>query len=371
MSDDADPGPEAGGDGTGDGGRDGNRDGEGDGERGEGVDEAGDGETERAGMTYTDAGVDVAESEAAVEALAGAVSGLADTTEYAGLVDIGDRYLGLTTDGVGTKVLVAAALDDYSTIGIDCVAMNVNDLVAAGVAPVAFVDYLALDDPDEDLTAEIGEGLARAADEAGVALVGGETAVLPEVVDGFDLAGTCAGLATEADLLPGEATAGDALVGFPSSGIHSNGLTLARQAATTDHEYADPFPGEGSDSVGEALLEPTRLYTYLLGELRARETHAAAHVTGGGWTNLSRMGEYRYEVTDPFDAQPVFEFVREAGNVDDEEMHRTFNMGTGFVAALPESEAESLADATDGRVIGRVAEGGNEGEGVAVRGLEL
>jgi phosphoribosylformylglycinamidine cyclo-ligase len=326
-----------------------------------------DGEQDPEGMTYADAGVDVAESEAAVEALAGAVSGLADTTEYAGLVDVGDRYLGLTTDGVGTKLLVAAALGDYSTIGIDCVAMNVNDLVAAGVEPVAFVDYLALDDADEALTAEIGEGLARAADEAGVALVGGETAILPEVVDGFDLAGTCAGLASADDLFPGEAAVGDALVGFPSSGIHSNGLTLARQAATADGEYDDEFPGPGYDTVGEALLEPTRLYTYLLGALRARETHAAAHVTGGGWTNLSRMGEFRYEVTDPFDAQPVFEFVRKAGNVADEEMHRTFNMGTGFVAALPASDAESLAEATDGRVIGRVA----EGEGVAIRGLEL
>jgi len=317
-------------------------------------------------MTYADAGVDIDASEQAVEALAGAVSGLGDTTEYAGLVDIGEQYLGLATDGVGTKLLVAEALDDYSTIGIDCMAMNVNDLVASGVEPVAFVDYLAVDEPEEEMTEAIGAGLARAAEAAGVALVGGETAVLPEVISGFDLAGTAAGLATEEDLFDGEARAGDAIVGFPSSGVHSNGLTLARQAATKNHEYTDPFPGS-EESIGQVLLEPTRLYTYLLPELRAHETHAAAHVTGGGWTNLSRMGTFRYEITDPFDAQPVFEFVQSEGNVSDEEMHRTFNMGTGFVAALPEDDAESLAAATDGEIIGRV----EAGEGVAVRGLEL
>ncbi len=318
-------------------------------------------------MTYAGAGVDIDASEEAVAALAGAVSGLGDTTEYAGLVDIGERYLGLATDGVGTKLLVAEALEDYSTIGIDCMAMNVNDLVASGVEPVAFVDYLAVDEPDDSMTEAIGTGLAAAAEAANVALVGGETAVLPEVIDGFDLAGTAAGLATEADLFDGEAEVGDALVGFPSSGIHSNGLTLARQAATKNHDYTDPFPGAEDASIGDVLLEPTRLYTYLLDGLRARDTHAAAHITGGGWTNLSRMGDFRYEITDPFDAQPVFEFVQEEGNVSDEEMHRTFNMGTGFVAALPEGDAESLADATDGEIIGHV----EAGDSVGVRGLEL
>jgi phosphoribosylformylglycinamidine cyclo-ligase len=318
-------------------------------------------------MTYAGSGVDIDASEEAVEALAGAVSGLADTTEYAGLVDIGECYLGLATDGVGTKLLVAEALGDYSTIGVDCMAMNVNDLVASGVEPVAFVDYLAIEEPDDAMTEEIGAGLARAAEAAGVALVGGETAVLPEVIDGFDLAGTAAGLADEEDLFDGEARAGDAVVGFPSSGIHSNGLTLARRAATKNHEYTDPFPGHESTSIGEVLLEPTRLYTYLLDDLHAHETHAAAHVTGGGWTNLSRMGEFRYEITNPFDAGPVFDFVQEEGNVSDGEMHRTFNMGTGFVAALPPEEATSLAGTTDGEIIGRV----EEGEAVAVRGLEL
>jgi len=319
-------------------------------------------------LTYAEAGVDIEASEAATSALVGAVGNI-DESEYAGLLDVGDRYLALATDGVGTKLLVAEALGDYSTVGIDCIAMNANDLVASGVEPVAFVDYLAVDEPTEAFSEQVGEGLAAGAEEAGVALVGGETAVMPEVIKGLDLAGACVGLAPKDAVFPGEAEVGDALVGFPSSGIHSNGLTLAREAATREYDYDDPFPldAEGEKSVGEVLLEPTRIYTSLLDHLRDREVHAAAHVTGGGWTNLSRMGAFRYEVTDPFDAQPVFEFVQREGSVSDEEMHRTFNMGTGFVVALPEDDARSLADETDGRIIGEV----REGDSVAIRGLEL
>jgi phosphoribosylformylglycinamidine cyclo-ligase len=327
-------------------------------------------------LTYADAGVDIEDSEAATAALVGAVSDVADTTEYAGIVDMGDRYLALATDGVGTKLLVAEALSDYATVGIDCVAMNVNDLVAAGVEPAAFVDYLAVDEPDEQREGELGEGLAAGAEEAGVALVGGETAVMPEVVMDFDLAGTVAGLATDEDLLPGEAQAGDALVGFPSSGIHSNGLTLAREAANREGGFDEPFPGDGYDTVGEALLEPTRIYAYLSDALHEYDAHAAAHVTGGGWTNLERMGEFRYEVTDPLPVHDVFDFVQDAGNVSDEEMHRTFNMGTGFVVALDPADADGLIDATDGELVGIVGATAESATGeaagsVEIRGLSL
>ncbi|WP_128478412.1 phosphoribosylformylglycinamidine cyclo-ligase [Halorussus pelagicus] len=323
--------------------------------------------TEDEELTYADAGVDIEASEAATAALVGAVGDI-DESEYAGLLDIGDRYLALATDGVGTKLLVAEALGDYSTVGIDCIAMNANDLVASGVEPVAFVDYLAVDEPSEEFSEQVGDGLAAGAEEADIALVGGETAVMPEVIKGLDLAGACVGLTPKDAVFPGEAEVGDALVGFPASGIHSNGLTLAREAATRDHEYTDPFPlGDGEESIGEVLLEPTRIYTYLLDHLRDREVHAGAHVTGGGWTNLSRMGEFRYEIADPFDAHPIFQFVQEEGNIGDEEMHRTFNMGTGFVVALPPDEAETLADETDGRIVGEV----REGDCVAIRGLEL
>ena len=318
------------------------------------------------GLTYAEAGVDIEASEAATAALVGAVG--ESEGDYAGLLDIGDRYLALATDGVGTKLLVAEALGDYSTVGVDCIAMNANDLVAAGVRPVAFVDYLAVDEPDEEFAEQVGEGLAAGATEAGLELVGGETAVMPEVVKGLDLAGTCAGLAAKDAVFEGRAEPGDALVGFRSSGIHSNGLTLARKAATRNHEYADSFPdGDGERTVGETLLEPTRIYAHLLDPMRAHGIRAAAHVTGGGWTNLERLGGNRYVVDDPFDPHPVFEFVRREGDVSDEEMHRTFNMGTGFVAAAAPDGAEALAEATDGRVIGRV----ESGEGVEIRGLTL
>ena len=312
-------------------------------------------------LTYAGAGVDIDASEAATAALVGAAG--ESEGDYAGLVDIGDQYLALATDGVGTKLLVAEALDDYSTVGIDCIAMNANDLVAAGVEPVAFVDYLAVDEPDEGTAADLGTGLAVGAERAGVALVGGETAVMPEVVRGLDIAGTCAGLAKEDDLF-GEARIGDALVGVPSSGIHSNGLTLAREAATRNGDYDDSFP-DSEKTIGEVLLEPTRIYTDL--PLHDHATHAAAHVTGGGWTNLTRMGSHRYEITDPLPVPPVFEFVAERGGVAREELYRTFNMGMGFVAALDPDDAAALADATDGQVVGRVA----EGTGVAVDELEL
>ncbi|WP_394742590.1 phosphoribosylformylglycinamidine cyclo-ligase [Natronococcus roseus] len=317
-------------------------------------------------LTYADTGVDIEASEDATAALLEAF-GSDLTTEYAGLLDIGDRYLALATDGVGTKLLVAEAIEDFSTIGIDCIAMNVNDLVAAGVEPVAFVDYLAIDEPDDDLTNEIGEGLAVGLEEADLTLLGGETAVMPEVVTGFDLAGTCAGLTGKDEILEGEAAVGDALVGFPSNGIHSNGLTLAREAVTRDHEYADSFPLNPEVSIGEELLRPTRIYTDLLEPMRDHDVRAAAHVTGGGWTNLSRMGERRYVIDDPLPAQPIFEFVQEEGDVSDEEMHRTFNMGTGFVVALPADRTESLVAETDGQVIGRVG----EGNAVEIRDLTL
>jgi phosphoribosylformylglycinamidine cyclo-ligase len=322
------------------------------------------------GLTYAQAGVDVADSAAATAALVGATGDFEG--EFAGLVDIGDRYLALATDGVGTKLLVAAAVDEYSTVGIDCIAMNVNDLVAQGVEPVAFVDYLAVETPDAETAERLGEGLREGGKRAGVALVGGETAVMPEVIEGLDIAGACAGLAPKDALLPGQARPGDVLVGWPSSGIHSNGLTLAREAVTREHAYMDPFPPDPDRTVAEALLEPTRMYADLLGPLRAHETHAAAHVTGGGWTNLARMGACRYEVTDPFDPQPVFGFVQRAGGVSDAEMHRTFNMGTGFVAAVDPDAADAVVEATaDGRRLGRVTEADTDEGVVEIRGLEL
>ena len=189
---------------------------------------------------------------------------------------------------------------------------------------------------------------------------------MPEVVRRLDLAGACVCVAGPDDPIEGPPEPCDRLVGVRSSGIHSNGLTLAREAVTRAGDYDDPFPLDPDRTVGEALLEPTRIYTDLLGPARDHAT-GAAHVTGVGWTNLERMGERRYEVTDPFDPQPVFDHVQACGGVSDAEMYRTFNMGTGVVLAARAETADDLAAAVDGRVVGRVA----EGTGVSVAGVEL
>ncbi|MFW6153257.1 MAG: phosphoribosylformylglycinamidine cyclo-ligase, partial [Halobacteriota archaeon] len=285
----------------------------------------------------------------------------------AGAIEVDGLRIGLTTDGVGTKLLVAQALDRYDTIGIDCIAMNVNDLVAEGLRPIGFVDYLALPEPDESLMAEIGIGLAAGANRADVELLGGETAIIPEVVRTFDLAGSAIGVA-DVDAGPsGEVTPGNVLVGIPSTGIHSNGLTLARKAIERSHEYADPFPDEPTRSIGEVLLEPTRIYTDVVPCFDRFDVHACAHVTGGGLRNVARMGPFRYVVDDPPAVPPIFPFVQSCGDIDDEEMYATFNMGLGFVLAVDAEEADDVAEACGGDVIGAV----EAGDGVSIDGLEL
>jgi len=317
-------------------------------------------------MDYAEAGVDIDESEQAVAALAARVAG--GGGEYAGTFEHAGEALALTTDGVGTKILVAEAVGDYSTIGVDCVAMNTNDLVAMNVEPLAFVDYLVVEEPDDDVSAEIGEGLAEGADRAGVPVVGGETAVMPDVVDGVDLAGSCVG-AANGDVIDGSGVRpGDALVGIPSNGVHSNGLTLARKALTDNEteRYHETVPYSDA-TVGEELLEPTRVYTSPLEAAREHDVHGMAHITGGGFTNLERLADARFVVDDPLPTQPVFDLIADRGDVERDEMLRTFNMGTGFVLVVPDDEAEDAAATVDGRVIGRVEEGG----GVEVDGVEL
>ncbi|MFW6448540.1 MAG: phosphoribosylformylglycinamidine cyclo-ligase [Halobacteriota archaeon] len=318
------------------------------------------------GLTYAEAGVDIGASEAATEALIEAV-GEAAPGDYAGHLEVDGLRIGLTTDGVGTKLLVAEALDRYDTIGIDCVAMNVNDLVAEGLRPVGFVDYLALEAPDEALTEAIGVGLAEGARRAGVALLGGETAVMPEVIDTLDLAGAAVGVAQAHEHRPGTAAVGDVIVGLPSSGIHSNGLTLARRAIEESYAYDDAFPPDPDRTVGEELLEPTRIYTGATHAIRRFDVSACAHVTGGGFTNLQRMGANRYVIDDPLPVPEVFHVVAEAGGVPEAELYRTFNMGMGFALAVDPGDAVEVADALDGQIVGSV----ESGEGVVVGELEV
>ena len=337
-------------------------------------------------LSYRDAGVDVDEEARNVKAL---VSALTPTREgrmgepiplpggYAGLVRFGDHALALCTDGVGSKLELARAMGRFDTVGIDCIAMNVNDAICVGAEPIAFVDYLAVEKHDEEFMRQVGQGLARAAELADVSIIGGETATLPGIVRGFDLAGTCLAVAPEDQIITGKKVRpGDAIIGVSSHGLHSNGYTLVRRLVEQEGLKLDePFPGYGLErhTVGDVLLEPTRLYVRLVRALLDSDVdiHAIAHVTGGGLLNLPRMNEgLRYSIQSPLEPQGVYKWIQQAGNVETKEMYRTFNMGMGLSVVVDEADTKQALD-----VIKQTTKddapmlvAGNQGEGPRIVG---
>lgn len=332
--------------------------------------------------TYAEAGVDQDEKGAHIRALVSALTyrrrglgrPLTRIGHFTGLVDFGSYALSLCTDGVGTKLLVASEMRKWDTVGIDCVAMNVNDMICAGAEPVAFVDYVAIADYDREMARQIGVGLNRGARLANVSIVGGEVAVLPEIVRGFDLAGTCFGLVKKRDIVTGRSTrAGDVIVGLPSSGIHSNGLTLARRvlrdAALT---IFDPVGG-GGQRWGPALLEPTAIYVRpVLRALRRADVHGMAHVTGGGLRNLARLkGSVEFAITDPFEPSLLFRELQALGGIEDREMYQTFNMGMGFAIVCPADDAKKVLRALRPDVKGKVVGEVRKGHGVSLEPLGI
>jgi phosphoribosylformylglycinamidine cyclo-ligase len=299
---------------------------------------------------YARAGVSQDEADASVAALVAALAGSGGESRqvlasghYANVVRIDDRTgIALTTDGVGTKLLVAEQLGRWDTVGIDCVAMNVNDVICIGAEPLAMLDYLAVDRADRAVAAQIGEGLARGAELAGIEIVGGELAQLGEIVNGLDLAGSCFGLVALDSLVTGSAIeAGDPVIGLPSSGLHSNGYTLARSTLSEipldDERLGRPL--------GEVLLEPTQIYVKPVIELLRSEVdvRGLAHITSGGLGNLLRLEtESGFEIDDPLPVPPIFELIKELGEVSDEEMREVFNLGCGFCCVVA-AEGESAA----------------------------
>jgi phosphoribosylformylglycinamidine cyclo-ligase len=247
-------------------------------------------------------------------------------------------------------VIVAEQTGRFDTIGIDCVAMNVNDVICIGAEPVALVDYLAVEQSDPEILSAIATGLARGAQDAGVEIPGGELAVLPEVVRGhpspygFDIVGTCFGTVALDQMVTGESrTVGDAVIGLPASGIHSNGYTLARHALEPLGFDARP-PELGGASVADALLEPTVIYVRAVLDLlrSAIPVKALAHITGGGVLNLLRFpGDVGYEIDRPLPVPGVFDLIAAQADVPPEEMYDVFNMGCGFVAVVPDEHAEA------------------------------
>jgi phosphoribosylformylglycinamidine cyclo-ligase len=257
---------------------------------------------------------------------------------YASVIRLDERLgIALSTDGVGTKLLVAEQLGRFDTVGIDCVAMNVNDVICVGAEPLAMLDYIAIEQADPETCEQIGVGLARGAELAGVEIPGGELAQLGDMVRGFDVAGACFGTVDLDAIVDGSAVQpGDPVIGLPSSGIHSNGYTLAR-AALEGIALDDDPEGRLGRPLGEMLLEPTEIYVKPVLELLRSEVdvRGLAHITSGGLGNLLRLAaEVGYEIDDPLPVPPVFELIRERGGVGDNEMHDVFNMGCGFCCVV-------------------------------------
>ncbi len=259
--------------------------------------------------------------------------------------------IALATDSVGSKVIVAELTGRFDTIGIDCVAMNVNDLICVGAEPLALLDYIAVEQADPAILGELAVGLRVGAEAAGVEIPGGEVCQVPEVIrghpspHGFDLVGSAFGTVVLDDIVDGSACApGDALIGLPASGVHSNGLTLARRALLDDGGLAlDERPAElGGASVADALLEPTVIYVRAaLALLRSGiPVHGLAHITGGGLLNLLRIGEgIGYEIASPLPVTPVFGLIASLGEVSAAEMWEVFNMGCGFCVTVAAEHA--------------------------------
>jgi len=273
----------------------------------------------------------------------------------------------LHTDGVGTKVLVAEACRKYDTIGIDCVAMNVNDIVCLGAEPLALVDYLALEKARPGLVAEVMRGLQRGAKEAGVAIVSGETAIMPDVVRGFDLAATVVGLVRKNRTITGDQIEpGDVVLGLRSSGIHSNGLTLARSLLLRD---------KAKPKVLRELLRPTRIYVKPILKLLSAglEIHGLAHITGGAYSKLKRLGT-RADVGFLLNSLPkpdwIFQLIQSKGRISDREMYRTFNMGVGFLIICTRKAATRVTKSLpEAKLVGVVTD--SLGVTVSIDGREV
>jgi phosphoribosylformylglycinamidine cyclo-ligase len=274
---------------------------------------------------------------------------------FGGLFRLGggwrDPVLVASTDGVGTKLKVAFALDRHDTIGIDCVAMCVNDVVVQGAEPLFFLDYLATGKLSPEQAEAVVKGIADGCEQAGCALIGGETAEMPGMYPPgeYDVAGFCVGVAERERLIPAETIcSGDLLIGLASSGLHSNGYSLARKVLLDDHKlpFDEKVPG-GSQTLGEALLEPTRIYVKTLLSLRSRfEIKGAAHITGGGLVeNVPRVlpeGCRAMVDRNTWEVPPVFHWIAELGALSEEDLFRTFNMGVGMVLIVPADEANRV-----------------------------
>lgn len=338
------------------------------------------------GATYRDAGVDIDAGERAVDLMKAAVKSTHTSAVIAGLSDFGgmiglgadyaDPVLVAGTDSVGTKLKLAFALDIHNTIGHDCVAMCVDDIVCQGARPLLFLDYVGIGRLVPETVAEIVEGVAEACRIAGCALLGGETAELPGMyAEGeYDLVGFAVGVMEREGIIDGsQVAAGDVLIGLPSSGLHSNGYSLARYVLLDNAALPlDEDPGDLGRTLGEELLEPTRIYAGSLVKLfkEGPLPHAIMHITGGGISGNVARGipdglTARIDMS-AFDRPAIFDLIKRTGKVEEAEMRRTFNLGLGMVLAVGGSAADRTVEILSSvgerpLVIGEVVEGGEGG----------
>ncbi|MHB8546383.1 MAG: phosphoribosylformylglycinamidine cyclo-ligase [Nitrosotalea sp.] len=307
-------------------------------------------------ITYKDAGVDIRkikQSQQSIGNLIASTHGLQKKAKtmsgfghYAGIVEIpGGTLLATHTDGVGTKVMIAQMMKKYDTVGIDCVAMNVNDIICTGAVPISFVDYIAANRNDQKIFNQIVRGLVSGAKEAQVPIVGGETAILPDLIAGenfsFDLAGMVVGILKKSDMILGDKIkTGDAIIGINSSGLHSNGYSLARKALFSKYSIRDKIKGVGV--LGDALLAPTEIYVKpVLQAIKECKIHGLAHITGGAFTKLLRLKKTGFLLDYLPEVPPIFQQIQDLG-VKREEMYKTFNMGIGFCVVAPSDEVEKI-----------------------------
>lgn len=306
-------------------------------------------------VTYSESGVDIDLEAVTVGKLASKLKStlkyrdiMTNSGHYAALVRLGDKAIAMSTDGVGSKILIAEMMDKYDTVGIDCIAMVVNDIICIGAEPIALVDYLAVEKPNPEMAEEIAEGLVKGAHESKIAIIGGETASLPGIIENFDLAGTGIGFVDVDKIITGEdIEPGNVLIGLNSNGIHSNGYSLARKAIFEDAGLTinDKMPNSDK-TIGEELLKPTRLYVEPIVKLFKEncKINGLAHITGGGFTNLRRLKKgVGYDINNLPEVPEIFKLIYNQ-DVPLEEMYRVFNMGIGFVVIADESEASKIME---------------------------
>jgi phosphoribosylformylglycinamidine cyclo-ligase len=275
------------------------------------------------------------------------------------------------TDGVGTKLKLAFEMEKYDTVGIDCVAMCVNDIACAGGEPLYFLDYIACGKNYPERIAEIVKGVSDGCVQAGCALIGGETAEMPGFYpeDEYDLAGFAVGIVDEKDIISGKDLAeGDVLIGIASSGVHSNGFSLVRKVFPMTRESLDTYYEELGKTLGEALIEPTRIYVKALASMKKAGVRikACSHITGGGfYENIPRMlreGTRAVVEKNSYEVPAIFRLLMKTGNIDEHMMYNTYNMGIGMVLAVDPEKAEDAITAVreagdQAYVIGRIAAG--------------